>query len=189
MIKNCPNLFIIMIYHNSGSDSRIQFIFPPPPDSRKCQGAAGWGSREDPQGGSIDRPRTQARAPSMGRGSIPRPIETPPRSSRWILERVTQSAGRLIRSSPISQIDCTRKMCFLCINPHGDKNGHNLFSPLGVCEGSGEGVGVLRVDDSEYHSTTTDGRRHCSHSRTIVIVPDVWTMTVFGHRRSGGVVL
>ena len=157
--------------------------------SRKCQGAAGWGSREDPQGESTDRPRTQARAPSMGRGSIPRPIEIPSRSSRGHLERVTQSAGREKRSQPISQIDCTRKMCFLCIKPHGEKNGHNLFSPLGVCEGSGEGAGVWRVDNSEYHSTTTDGRRYSSHSRTIVIVPDVWTMTIFGHRRSGGVVL
>ena len=178
-----------MIYHNSESDSRVQFIFPPSSDSRKCQGAAWWGARADPQGEAIARPRTPARPPWAGRCSMRRPAQLPVRSSRGNLERVTQSAWRLIRSQPITQIDCTRKMCFLCIKPHGEKNGHNLFSPLGECEGSGEGVGVWWVDESEYHSTTTDGRRYSSHSRTIVIVPDVWTMTIFGYRRSGGVVL
>ena len=35
-------------------------------------------------------------------------------------------------------------MCFPRINPHGEKNGHNLFSPLGASEGTGEGEGVWR---------------------------------------------
>lgn len=135
--------------------------------SRKCQGAAWMGARADPQGEAITRPRTPAR-PHVKRTPWRTPlacgarrITRANRSSRQtsrdshapdIPQAVTtrtraagRSGSRRARGcggggAPVSSAQRNRMG-----NPHGDKNGSNLFSPLGVCEGSGEWVGVWRV--------------------------------------------